>query len=245
MSHQRIVVPYAGDPDGLTAIAILAKGRDVDVVALVFDLGQGQELEDLRDRALAAGAVRAHVLDIREEFARDCLIPALHRLPAGQPSLFSVDLAAPLVASKLAEIAAIEGAAASADGFRAPLNLWVRTGPYVWTKPAADAPVTGADVDLAFEKGVPAAINGVPMAPVELIEILNIIAGHHGVGRIDMNETASEAPAAVVLGTAYGALKREVPNARPDQVNGSVRIALHAGQYLVTGCDVRPAVTAS
>ena len=42
-----------------------------------MDLGQGTELEDVRDRALAAGAVRAHVLDVREEFARDYVLPAL------------------------------------------------------------------------------------------------------------------------------------------------------------------------
>ena len=44
---------------------------------MTLDLGQGRELEAVRDRALAAGAVRAHVLDVREEFARDFVLPAL------------------------------------------------------------------------------------------------------------------------------------------------------------------------
>jgi argininosuccinate synthase len=48
-----------------------------EVVALTLDLGQGKDLEDVRERALKIGAVRAHVLDAREEFARDFVQPAL------------------------------------------------------------------------------------------------------------------------------------------------------------------------
>ena len=41
------------------------------------DLGQGKELDDIRERAMAVGAVRAHVVDVREEFAREYILPAL------------------------------------------------------------------------------------------------------------------------------------------------------------------------
>ena len=44
---------------------------------MTLDFGQGRELADVRERALALGAVRAHVIDVREEFVRDFMLPAL------------------------------------------------------------------------------------------------------------------------------------------------------------------------
>ena len=46
-----------------------AEHHHAEIVAVTLDLGQGRELEAVRDRALATGAARAHVLDLREEFA--------------------------------------------------------------------------------------------------------------------------------------------------------------------------------
>ena len=57
--------------------------HDAEVVTLTLDLGQEQELEEVRERALARGAVRAHVLDVREEFARDFILPALQAARCG------------------------------------------------------------------------------------------------------------------------------------------------------------------
>jgi argininosuccinate synthase len=82
-----------------------------------------------------------------------------------------------------------------------------------------EAPDTPAYVEISFERGVPAAINGVPMALTELIESLSIIAGQHGVGRIAVEESdlagarlrhVYEAPAAVVLHAALTALETSV-----------------------------------
>ena len=73
----RIVLAYSGGLDTSVAIPWLAEKYGAEIVAVTMDLGQGKELEDVRDRALAAGAVRAHVLDVREEFARDYVLPAL------------------------------------------------------------------------------------------------------------------------------------------------------------------------
>ena len=56
---------------------VLAREHGAEVVTLTLDIGQDQELEEVRDRALAAGAVRAHVLDAREEFAHEFVLPAL------------------------------------------------------------------------------------------------------------------------------------------------------------------------
>jgi argininosuccinate synthase len=74
---QRIVLAYSGGLDTSVAIPWLAETRQAEIVAVTLDLGQGRELTDVRERALALGAVRAHVIDAREEFVRDYIIPSL------------------------------------------------------------------------------------------------------------------------------------------------------------------------
>ena len=103
----RIVLAYPGGAASTGALKQwLATGREI--VTVTIDLGQESDLDQVREQALSVGALRAHVLDAREEFARDYLLPALRTQP-----LHALDphaLAAPLVARKLAEIAAIEHA---------------------------------------------------------------------------------------------------------------------------------------
>jgi argininosuccinate synthase len=116
---ERIVFAYTGEPDQSLAIPRLAEEHHADVVVLTMDVGQGRELDQVRERALASGAIRAHVLDVREEFARHYILPALQAgaLYAGRYPMTS-SLARPLVASKLVEIARIEKATAVAHGAR-------------------------------------------------------------------------------------------------------------------------------
>ena len=208
----RLVLGYAGALDTAVTIPALAEAHGADVVTLTLDLGQGGDLEEVRDRALVAGAVRAHVLDVREEFARDFILPALHaRALRGGRDPMAAALARPLVRRKLLEIAAIEQARDVMDGSSMDANLWGRHGSgYTLTTTPAHAPDTPADVEIAFERGLPAAINGVQMGLTELIESLSIIAGHHGVGRIDLADGCVEAPAAVVLHAAHQALEAVV-----------------------------------
>src|SRR3954470_1930874 len=106
----RIVLGYSGGLAATVAIPWLAATRRAGGVAVTPDLGPGGELEAVRDRALAAGAVRAHVLDVRDAFARDFLTPAL-RAGALLDSATVAALAAPMIAKSLAEISAIEQAA--------------------------------------------------------------------------------------------------------------------------------------
>ena len=77
---ERIVLAYAGGLQTSVAIPWLAEAYGAEVVTLTLDLGQGRDLEEIRDRALATGAVRAHVLDAREEFARDFALHEIHIL---------------------------------------------------------------------------------------------------------------------------------------------------------------------
>src|SRR5262252_3654588 len=73
----RVVLAYSGGLNSSVAVPWLAESEHADVVTITLDLGQHGDLEEVRDRALASGAVRAHVLDVGEEFARDHVTRAL------------------------------------------------------------------------------------------------------------------------------------------------------------------------
>ncbi len=123
----RIVIAYSGGLDTSVAVPWLAERYGAEIVAVTMDLGQGAELEEVRDRALASGAIRAHVLDVREEFARDFVLRALKAdaLYEDQYPLATA-LARPLIAQKLIEIAEIEQATAVAHGCSGKGNDQVR-----------------------------------------------------------------------------------------------------------------------
>ncbi len=113
----RIVLAYSGGLDTSVAIPWLAETYGAEVVAVTLDLGQGRELDDVRERALAIGATRAHVLDVREEFARDFISPALQAGAVYEDRYpLATALGRPLIAKHLVRIAELEGAAAIAHG---------------------------------------------------------------------------------------------------------------------------------
>lgn len=115
-----VVLAFAGGIHASAAIPWLTDTMGVDVVTVTLDVGQGNELGELRARALACGAVRAHVVDARDDFARDVLFPSL----AAASDLRSRAISAlpwPLIARKLIEIARIENAGAIAHGSTDPL----------------------------------------------------------------------------------------------------------------------------
>jgi len=104
---QRVVLAYSGGLETSAAILWCVE-RGAAVVAVSLDLGQGRPLEELRLRALNLGAARAHVLDVRDEFARDCILPALQSGGCRDPLAPIAHIAYPLIARKIVEIAAIE-----------------------------------------------------------------------------------------------------------------------------------------
>ena len=228
---RRIVLGYSGDLETAVDIHSLAEAQQAEIITLTLDLGANRDLEEVRDRALAAGAVRAHVIDAREEFVRDFVLPSLQAgaVRGGDP--MAAALARPLVARKLAEVAAIEQADEVIDRASTDENLWGRQGErYLITRSPEEAPDTAAELEIAFERGAPAAVNGVPMGLTELIESLAIIAGHHAVGRIPATGVCREAPAAVVLHAAQAALE--------SRLAGSVRITLFKGTLQTSGVGV-------
>ena len=124
---ERIVLAYSGGLDTSVAIPWLKEKYNADIIAVTMDLGQGKELEEVRDRALATGAVRAHVLDVREEFARDYILPALKADAIYEDRYpMATSLGRPLIAQKLVEIAEIEQATAIAHGCTGKGNDQVR-----------------------------------------------------------------------------------------------------------------------
>ncbi|HET7219947.1 MAG TPA: argininosuccinate synthase domain-containing protein [Vicinamibacterales bacterium] len=103
-----IAIPWLGDADN--------GGRGAaEVVAMVLDVGRGAALVEVRERALALGAVRCHVIDAREEFARDYILPALHAgafADGRSPQVATLQY--PLIAKKLVDVARMEDADAIA-----------------------------------------------------------------------------------------------------------------------------------
>jgi argininosuccinate synthase len=123
MNTDRIVLAYTGGLDTSVAIPWLAERYAAEVIAVTLDLGQGRELTDVRERALALGAVRAHVLDVRDEFASDYILPALQAGALYEDRYpLATALGRPLIARKLVDVARMEGASIIAHGCNAKAN---------------------------------------------------------------------------------------------------------------------------
>jgi argininosuccinate synthase len=107
----RVALAYSGSTASSAAVARLREETGAEVVTVTVDVGQSDDLDEVRGRALACGAVRAHVIDARETFARDYVVPALEAASRQAELAIRIEhLALPLVARMLVDIAAIEGA---------------------------------------------------------------------------------------------------------------------------------------
>jgi argininosuccinate synthase len=123
MDQARIVLAYSGGLDTSAAIAWLAEQYAAEVIAVTLDLGQGRELTDVRERALTVGAARAHVLDVRDEFAHDYILPALQAGALYEDRYpLATALSRPLIARKLVDVARMEGASVIAHGCNGKAN---------------------------------------------------------------------------------------------------------------------------
>ncbi|MGH9137833.1 MAG: argininosuccinate synthase [Acidimicrobiales bacterium] len=257
---KRVVLAYSGGLDTSVAVRWMIENWGVDVIALAVNVGQdGGQIDEaaIVDRAKAAGAVDARVVDARAEFARDFIVPALkaNALYENRYPLVSA-LSRPVIVKHLVEVARETGAAAVAHGCTgkgndqvrfevsaralapdlevlAPVrewgmtredcihyaydqgipitatkekvysiddNLWGRAiecgemedpwnvpPPGVWslTKPTATEP---RDLTVAFEAGVPVAVDDEALDLVPLIEKVGAVVGSYGWGRLDMVE---------------------------------------------------------
>jgi argininosuccinate synthase len=125
---KRVVLAYSGGLDTSVAVKWMIEELGVEVICLAVDVGQASDDWDVvRDRALAAGAVEASVVDAREEFARDFCVPALraNALYEGRYPLVSA-LSRPVIVKHLVAAAKEHGADAVAHGCTGKGNDQVR-----------------------------------------------------------------------------------------------------------------------
>ena len=258
---KKVVLAYSGGVDTSVCIPYLKQEWGVEeVITFAADLGQGDELEPIRLKALEAGASQSMVGDLIQPFIEEFAFPAIraNALYEGRYPL-STALARPLIARRLVEVAREVGADAVAHGctgkgndqvrfdvaiaalapdlkvltparewgmsreetiaygercgipapvskkspYSIDLNLLgrsVEAGPledpmvappeevFAMSVSVDAAPAQAQEIEIGFEGGNPVSIDGVRLAPVELIREANRLAGMHGIGRLDMIE---------------------------------------------------------
>ena len=292
----RVLLLYSGGLDTSVMLKWIQDSYGAEVVCLTVNLGQpGEDYAVIEGKALRLGALECHVVDAREEFARDFVLPAIraNALYGGGYPLFTA-LGRPLIAKLAVDHARRSGCDTIAHGCtgkgndqvrieatiatlapelkviapvrswqmgreeeiayarehdipikssqgtegQAPYsiddNLWGRSSEGRWiedlehapdddvfqlvTRPE-DAPEEPEVLELAFERGVPVALNGERLEPVELIERVAEIGARHGVGIVDHIEDRIvglkvrdiyEVPAAAIILPAHQDLEHLV-----------------------------------
>lgn len=122
-----IVLAYSGGLDTSIIVPWLREHYDARVVCVAADIGQGDELEGVREKALASGAAECHIADLREEFVRDYVFPTLRAGAIyGRKYLLGTSMARPIIAKKQVEVALEIGADALAHGCTGKGNDQVR-----------------------------------------------------------------------------------------------------------------------
>ena len=124
---QKIVLAYSGGLDTSVILSWLQEKYQCPVVAYAADLGQGDELEEVREKATRTGAQEVIIEDLREEFVRDFVWPAIRANAAYESGyLLGTSLARPLIALKQVEAARRTGANAVSHGATGKGNDQVR-----------------------------------------------------------------------------------------------------------------------
>jgi argininosuccinate synthase len=254
---KRVVLAYSGGLDTSVAVRWMTEELGVEVIALAANIGQGGDFEQIKARALSAGAIDAVVVDAREEFANDFVAPALkaNAKYEGKYPLIS-SLSRPVIVKHLVEAARTYDAQAIAHGCTgkgndqvrfevstaalapdleviAPVRTWgltraasmeyaaawnipitvTKDSPYSidqnlwgrtiecgiledpWAQPPEEVyelttptATESTEIVIAFEQGLPVAIDGQRLPLYELIGEVDRIVGSYGWGRIDMVE---------------------------------------------------------
>ncbi len=123
----KVVLAYSGGLDTSVIIAWLKENYGYEVIAMTADLGQGEELAPLEEKAIQSGASKIYIEDLRKEFVEEYIWPTLKAGAVYEGKyLLGTSFARPLIAKKLAEIAEKEGAVAVAHGATGKGNDQVR-----------------------------------------------------------------------------------------------------------------------
>jgi argininosuccinate synthase len=124
---KKVVLAYSGGLDTSVILKWIALTYNCEVVTLTADLGQEEDLDGVDEKALATGATRAYVEDLREEYARDFIFPMMRANAIYEGRyLLGTSIARPLITKRLIEIAHEEGAQAVAHGATGKGNDQVR-----------------------------------------------------------------------------------------------------------------------
>ena len=126
-SVKKIVLAYSGGLDTSIILKWLQETYKADVIAFVADVGQGEETEPARQKAVETGASAVYVEDLREEFVRDFVFPALQANAIYEGSyLLGTSVARPLIAKAQIEVLRKENADAVSHGATGKGNDQVR-----------------------------------------------------------------------------------------------------------------------
>lgn len=127
MAKEKIVLAYSGGLDTSVILKWLKETYDAEIIAFTADIGQKEELDGLEEKALATGASKVYIDDLRDEFASDFIYPMFQAgaLYEGQ-YLLGTSIARPLIAKRMVDIAIAEGATAIAHGATGKGNDQVR-----------------------------------------------------------------------------------------------------------------------
>lgn len=124
---KKVVLAYSGGLDTSVILKWLIETYHCEVIAFAADIGQKEELDGLQGKATSTGAQKIYIDDLREEFARDFVFPALRANALYEGTyLLGTSLARPLIAKRQMEIAAAEHADAVAHGATGKGNDQVR-----------------------------------------------------------------------------------------------------------------------
>ena len=125
---KKVVLAYSGGLDTSVIIPWLKENyNNCEVIAVTADLGQGDELDPVHDKALKSGASKCYILDLKEEFIADYVWPVVKAGAVYEKKyLLGTSFARPLIAKRLVEIAEKEGADAVAHGATGKGNDQVR-----------------------------------------------------------------------------------------------------------------------
>ena len=261
---KKVVLAYSGGLDTSIIIPWLKENyNNCEVIAVSGNVGQGDELDGLEEKALKTGASKLYVLDLTDEYVDDFIIPCLKAGAIYEGYLLGTSHARPCIAKGLVEIALKEGADAIVHGctgkgndqvrFELAIKHFAPTMPVIapwreWDIKSRDeeidyaeahdvplkisretnyskdknlwhlshegldledpgnepqylkpgflemgvAPEAAPDaptyVTISFEQGIPTAVDGEKLGPVEIIEKLNALGGANGVGLLDLVE---------------------------------------------------------
>ena len=124
---EKVILAYSGGLDTTAIIPWLKENYDYEVICVCADVGQGNELDGLEERAKLSGATKLYIEDLTDEFADDFIMPCVKANAIYENKyLLGTSMARPIIAKRLVEIAKAEGATAICHGATGKGNDQVR-----------------------------------------------------------------------------------------------------------------------